>query len=79
MAKTETSAEFLKRAGTNAQLWAQEFIRVVRAEPFTIDPLDEGFLIGWFANAIEAGHNEGYSCGVERGRCIDEDDLKNYF
>lgn len=64
---TETSADFLKRAGTNAQLWAQEFIRIVREKPFTIDPLDEGFLIGWFANAIEAGRSTSYFRGYEDG------------
>lgn len=36
--------------GDDAQKWAQEFIKVVEKHNPTID---EGFMIGWFANAIE--------------------------
>lgn len=65
---TETTSDFLKRVGTDAKLWAQEFIRIVREKPFTIDPLDEGFLIGWFASAIETGRTAGYFHGHEDGK-----------
>lgn len=38
-------------ATTDAQVWAKEFIKVHSRNGGTI--IDEGFLIGWFANAIE--------------------------
>ncbi|QMP84159.1 hypothetical protein HUN41_00029 [Streptomyces phage Coruscant] len=42
---------------TNAQRWAQEFINIIKDRPAMA--LDEGFMIGWFANAIEAGVRKG--------------------
>ena len=42
---------------TNAQKWAQEFIHIIEHDPAMA--LDEGFMIGWFANAIEAGVRKG--------------------
>lgn len=42
---------------TNAQRWAQEFIKIIKHNPEMA--LDEGFMIGWFANAIEAGVRKG--------------------
>lgn len=47
----ESSADMLARIGTDAQLWARAFL----AMDFDPDSIDEGLLIGWFANAIEAG------------------------
>ena len=35
--------------GTDARLWASEFVRLFGNDP------DEGTMLGWFANAIEAG------------------------
>jgi hypothetical protein len=51
-----TDAEFLALVGADAQKWAGEFCR-----RFTIvrrgdqEPMDEGLMVGWFANAIAAG------------------------
>jgi len=42
---------------TDAQVWAQAFVETIRENP-TI-PEDEGTMIGWFANAIMAGYDEG--------------------
>lgn len=42
---------------TDAQRWAQEFVRMAEANPAI--PTDEGTMIGWFANAIMAGYDEG--------------------
>lgn len=42
---------------TDAQVWAQEFIKIIREKPELA--LDEGMMIGWFANAIEAGRIAG--------------------
>ena len=42
--------ELLQELGDNAQKWAQAFIQIVVEQGKTID---EGLMIGWFANAIE--------------------------
>lgn len=34
---------------TDAQVWAEEFMKVVKSGAV----VDEGLMIGWFANAIE--------------------------
>lgn len=51
-AKIEDRAVDLAGDGiVDAQIWAQEFMRVVDQENRVV--LDEGLMIGWFANAIE--------------------------
>jgi hypothetical protein len=47
-----TSAEFLTSLGTDAQKWAKAFIKQHKE-------LNEEILVGWFANAIMAGYDEG--------------------
>jgi hypothetical protein len=42
--------------GADARKWAIEFQKI--AEELYKVKLDEGFLIGWFANAIMAGYDE---------------------
>jgi hypothetical protein len=37
-------------------VWAEEFIKRVQNDPTLA--LDEGTMIGWFANAIMAGYDE---------------------
>lgn len=44
---------------TDAVVWAQEFVKTLREHPQTADPHDTGFMIGWFANAIETGRAAG--------------------
>lgn len=41
---------------TDAQVWAKEFLRIYETQDVV---LDEGFMIGWFANAIETGREAG--------------------
>lgn len=41
---------------TDAQVWAEKFIKRVQNDPTLA--LDEGTMIGWFANAIMAGYDE---------------------
>jgi hypothetical protein len=41
--------EKLLRSTTDAQVWARAFMQVVNAGA----TIDEGLMIGWFANAIE--------------------------
>lgn len=67
---TETSGmsdgELLAYMGTDAQRWAQEFLRI-KAEIERADDGrstdDEGWMIGWFANAIGAGERAARSAG----------------
>lgn len=49
--KIRPLAEILSQTD-DAQVWAKEFMKVVNAMP-NICQLDEGFMIGWFANCIE--------------------------
>lgn len=42
---------------TDAQVWAKEFVELVSDHPLI--PTDEGTMIGWFANAIMAGYDDG--------------------
>lgn len=49
---------------TDAQIWAKEFIKVVDDKPWI--PEDEATMIGWFANAIMSGHDEGARLEQER-------------
>lgn len=43
--------DMLKALGDNGQLWAQAFIQII--DRIGRDKIDEGFMIGWFANVIE--------------------------
>lgn len=49
-----TDNELLAFMGTDAVRWAEEF-RKISVKLSLDDRLDIGFLIGWFANALEAG------------------------
>lgn len=74
MGEEETDGERLARLGTDAQLWAKEWVALAASllarsngNPLTL--LDEGWMISWFANAIMAGFDEG------RRSLFDEDQL----
>ena len=56
----ETDGELLARLGTDAELWAEEFILKFGAQ-YNLDHEHE--IMTWFANAIEAGKSEGWSEG----------------
>lgn len=49
----ETDGELLQRLGTDAARWAAEFRKT--ALNLGYSDMDEGWPIGWFANAIESG------------------------
>jgi hypothetical protein len=52
----DEDGDLLGRMGTDAQKWAAEFVRVFQEVAVRPEPTDlEGMMIGWFANAIEAG------------------------
>ena len=57
----ETDVEVLARLGTNGMAWAEEFRKkALKASASSVDELlDLGWLVGWFANAIEAGYSAG--------------------
>lgn len=61
----ETSAQFLDRLGMDGVKWAREF--KLTAEKLGHAGLDEGWLIGWFCNAIMAGYDEGKRRAVKGG------------
>ena len=52
----ETTADFLDRLGMDGVKWAHEF--KLTAEKLGHTDMDEGWLIGWFCNAIMAGYDE---------------------
>jgi hypothetical protein len=62
--KPETDGQMLTRLGTDAQLWADEYLS--KAEEVFIYDL-ENFTMTWFANAIEAGRSAGEASGWEEG------------
>lgn len=37
----------------NAQDWARSFIKTMHRNKWSLDDIDEGLMIAWFANAIE--------------------------
>ncbi|RYD79749.1 MAG: hypothetical protein EOP84_12660 [Verrucomicrobiaceae bacterium] len=39
----------------DAQLWAKAFVEIVKRNPAIFDDDAEGFMIGWFANAMMRG------------------------
>lgn len=46
-------------ATTDARVWARAYLEVVNEKHWLAT--DEGFLIGWFANAIETGRNHPHT------------------
>lgn len=52
---------------TDAQVWAQEWCRIAREIEERGDSLiDEGWMIGWMANAIETGRSAGLASRASR-------------
>jgi hypothetical protein len=47
---------------TDARIWANEWVRIAREIEAADDGrtvIDEGWMIGWFANALETGRRAG--------------------
>lgn len=62
MTETESDAAVLERMGTDAAKWTDEFMRVkheIEAAGDGRSPDDWGWMIAWFASAIEAGRTAG--------------------
>ena len=50
--------EFFKYAGIDATKWAESFCKTARGYGYNVDEI---MCIGWFANAIQSGIEEGYA------------------
>jgi hypothetical protein len=44
---------------TDMMQWAEEFCRIFRGKVVGEDDVDEGLMVGWFANAFELGRGIG--------------------
>lgn len=54
-AATETDAQMLTRLGVDAAAWAAEFRKTALVLGYS--DMDEGWLVGWFANAMMAEYD----------------------
>lgn len=52
MSEHESSGEFLRRVGTDADKWADEFLK-------RYNKMKRDDVVAWFANALEAGRAAG--------------------
>jgi hypothetical protein len=50
---TMTDVELLDYCGADASKWAEAFCRIKERQGWSAADIDEGLMIGWFANAIE--------------------------
>lgn len=57
LSERENAGAFLARIGTDGVKWAAEFRRISIGLGYS--DMDEAWLVGWFANAIEAGRSAG--------------------
>lgn len=49
---------------TDAEVWATRWLEAISENPNI--PTDKGTMIGWFANAIMAGYDQGYRAEQQR-------------
>ena len=49
-----TDPELLTALGDNGMAWAEAFCQIKKTRSWTLDEIDEGLMVAWFANAIEA-------------------------
>lgn len=50
-----TGPQLLEALGDDASKWAAAFCQ--HAKTFNLHHIDEGWMVGWFANAIEHSHD----------------------
>ena len=60
---TMTDGDLLQYMGIDGSRWAAEFCKIARDKGHD---LDEGWMLGWFANAIMAGYDRGRGISVSR-------------
>ena len=41
-------------ATTDAMIWAEEFVRLKNENNWSLEDIDEGLMVSWFANAMYA-------------------------
>ena len=63
MEKKRTKLEKKLIGNADAKVWAEEFVKMVKAKP-TI-ATDEGTMICWFANAIMAGYDKARNINLD--------------
>lgn len=56
--------EHLDYMGTDGQKWAHQFMMILAQNPLLLTEDGDGFMTGWFANAIEAGKQERYKRSI---------------
>lgn len=65
-------SNLLSRAGMDAQIWAEEFCRILDGKTIRStasdddDDINVGTMIGWFANSIMAGYDRGLDRGARK-------------
>ena len=64
--KRENDGDFLQRLGTDASQWADEFLNMLRYSHHAPTTLEKITMIGWFANAIEAGRSAGLAAQKDK-------------
>jgi hypothetical protein len=52
-----SDSDLLVYCGQDARKWAEAFCKIKEAKNYNITDIDEGLMIGWFANAIENKEN----------------------
>ncbi|MET0786528.1 MAG: hypothetical protein ABWY25_07480 [Paenisporosarcina sp.] len=74
----DSRTERMLQSTDDATLWATEFCRLFDGRVVTMadseDQVDQGLMVGWFSNAMQAGINQ-----YERQRSRAADELKNIF
>jgi hypothetical protein len=50
---TMSDPDLLAYCGADASKWAEAFCRIKEQQGWGLADIDEGLMIGWFANAIE--------------------------
>jgi hypothetical protein len=52
---------------TDAMVWAKEFCRILRENDIRLEDIDEGWMVGWFANAMVTQEAETRREDTDRG------------
>jgi hypothetical protein len=50
--------ELIQELGDDARKWAAVFCQVIKKVQSPIEEIDEGWMTGWFANAIEVSYQK---------------------
>ena len=66
-----TNAELLET--NDAMVWAKEFVATKNKMGWSLNDIDEGLMVGWFANAMAAQEFQDslcQACGETPNRCL---------